>query len=503
MRIVECAKEFTEKGRKFEAGHKYVMAEDTEQNYRNLYGQCMGMSYPIDPVYRPYKGQDLNGKRIMAFRSGGIGDIFFLQPSIRYLKKLYPKSFIRAASGCKEPLENVPEIDELYDMPFDANLLNDVDMHLLFQGIIETSSEMSKRTHAVDMFFSYFGIDSIQLPAEDKRPRLFFTDKEVEWCKQTTVSLGITDADYVVGIQMETSAPLRNFPKEKMKAVIDILSREENTKIVLVGTAEQHGMIAGFFKGGNPNVIPALTFNVRQSIVLASRYDLIISPDSFMVQAAGAMDKPLVGLYGPFPSEVRMKYFKNAVGLDPAVVCSPCYKHDFRACIKGFPSPCFTQMNIEDVLKSVDYLKSKMTGRHMKCMEGILKTPNLSEIEKYMLSADKGVCFFSGHYTHHNIIRVDPDIFVKPDISDMNGEFNKDAYPFVLYLNRFDAKYRPVFENSKKMVRPGGYYIAYAENAPEQFFNDIARDLGTIFSIMFSKFDPVTRTMVIVGKKSY
>ena len=123
MRIVEVTKTFSRGGIDFQRGHKYVLAEDAESQYRSTVGECMGLSYPIEMAYRPYQGQDLNNKSILAFRTGGIGDLMFLNPVLRYIKKRYPTCTIKAASGCKQPLENLPEISELYDMPFDASLM--------------------------------------------------------------------------------------------------------------------------------------------------------------------------------------------------------------------------------------------------------------------------------------------------------------------------------------------------------------------------------------------
>jgi ADP-heptose:LPS heptosyltransferase len=502
MRIVEIIKSFTHEGKRFEAGHKFVMAEDVESNYRTVAGDSIGMSHPIESVYRPYKGEDLNGKRLMTWRTGGIGDIFFLNPVLRYLKKKYPTSFIRVASGCKQPLENVPEIDQLQDMPFDAKLLNDVDYMLQYQGIIEGESAQSKMIHATDMFFSYFGIDSIQFPMEEKVPKLFFTKEEMTWLKSTLTGLGIEEKHYVVGIQMETSSPLRNYPKEKLKPIIDILAQEENVKVVLIGN-EQHHIISQFYKGNSPNVTAAIKFTVRQSIVLATRYDLIIAPDSFMIQVGGALEKPLIGLYGPFASEVRMKYFKNSIGLDPSVVCSPCFKHDFRPCVKGFPSPCFTQISVEDLLQAIDYQKNKFTGRHFKYMAEFLREPDLSEIEQYLLSADKGLAFFPRYFRHHNMITVDVSPFTKPDITDLQMNFTRESHPFVIFFNELQPKYINLYNNSKGLVRPGGYFIVYKNGAIEALFNDVKTDLGKNFTLMYSKLDPVKNVFIVVGKKPY
>jgi ADP-heptose:LPS heptosyltransferase len=502
MRMVEITKNFSNNSINYEAGRKFVLAEDTEAQLRTTFGENMGMSYPIESIYRPYKGQDLTGKKLIIFRTGGIGDLHWPIPVLKYLKNKYPTCYIKAASGCKQPLENNPYIDEVHNMPFDAKLMEDCDYHLFFQGILESGSEKSKVTHAVDMFFSYFGIDSIQFPAEEKRPQLFFTNAEVEWKDRELKRLGITDENYVIGIQMETSAPLRNFPKEKFKTVIDTLAKEQNVKIALVGVPA-HDLIAGYYKGHYPNILILTKYNVRQTMTMATRYNLIISPDTFMIQTAGALDKPVIGLYGPFPSEVRMKYFKNAIGLDASVKCSPCYKHDFRGCIKGFPSPCWTQITAEDVLQASDYFKFKFTGQHFSYMANFIRTPDLSEVEKYMMSADKGLCFFGGYYIHPNAITVDTNPFVKADIKDLSSEFKKNFYPFILYMNEFNPKNHPTYEGSRDMVRPGGYFIVYKFGAVEQFYTEVKKDIGDHFLIMHSKFDPVTKEVIVVGRKAY
>jgi ADP-heptose:LPS heptosyltransferase len=462
------------------------------------------MSYPIETMYKPYKGQDLSGKRLLSFRTGGVGDIFMVMPVLRYLKKKYPTCFIRFATGCRDALENVPEIDELYGMPFDAKLMEDTDYQLFFQGILESSSEASQNNHGADMFFSYFGIDSTQLPDEDKRPKLFFTKEETDWRDKILSESGIKDEDYLIGMQMETSAPLRNFPKDKMKTIIDILSKEENVKIFLIGS-DQQTLLGQFLRGDNSKVFVMTRFSVRQSIILASRYNLVISPDSFMVQAAGALEKPLIGLYGPFPSSVRMKYFKNAISLEPSTACTPCFKHDFRPCVKGFPSPCFSQVTIEDVLQAADYLKSKFTGTHFRYMERIVTALDPTDIEKYMMSADKGLCFFGGYHDIPNALRVDSNPFVKADISDLNSDFKRDAWPFVLYVgpSGFEAKNKPYYEGSKALVRPGGHYIIYTDGTDEAFFVELQRDIGKTFILLLTKYDPARRRTTIVGKRPY
>jgi hypothetical protein len=328
-----------------------------------------------------------------------------------------------------------------------------------------------------------------------------FKEDEMKWLATELKSLGITEKDFVVGIQIETSAPLRNYPKENLKTIIDILAKEENVKVLLIGSAQQ-APLAQFLKGGYPNVIAAVNYDVRKSIILLNRDNIVIAPDSFIIQVAGALDKPLIGLYGPFASEVRMKYFRNAIGMESKVVCSPCYKHDYRACIKGFPSPCFSLVTVEDVLEAVDFLRNKHYGGHFNYMAKLLTEPNFSEIQQYFLSADKGLCFFGGHYKHRNMIHVDTNKFVGADITDLSNSFERSAYPFVLFINNFAHQGGNLYNNTKEFVRPGGYFISMKTECNEQFFAEIKRDLGKNFTILYSKLSP-DRVGIVVGRKPY
>ena len=78
--------------------------------------------------------------------------------------------------------------------------------------------------------------------------------------------------------------------------------------------------------------------------------DCFIAPDSMFIHIAGALGIPVIGIYGPFHSNVRMKYFKNAVGIDIDCGCSPCFKHGHHPCPKGNPSPCFSLISEDNIL---------------------------------------------------------------------------------------------------------------------------------------------------------
>ena len=139
-------------------------------------------------------------------------------------------------------------------------------------------------------------------------------------------------------------------------------------------------------------------------------------------------------------------------------------------------------------------------------MTETLKQPDISEIEKYILSADKGLCFFGGYFKHHNMITVDSNQFVKPDISDLSNEFKRESFPFVLFMGPagFSPQNKPVYENCKGLIRPGGYLIIHMiTGGVEQFFEEVKKDAGSNLVLMYSKFDPIKKSFTIIGRKPY
>ena len=51
--------------------------------------------------------------------------------------------------------------------------------------------------------------------------------------------------------------------------------------------------------------------------------------------------------------------------------------------------------------------------------------------------------------------------------------------------------------------RPDFKVIIMSATIDEKFFTELKKDIGKNFILMYTKFDPVTRVALIVGKKSY
>jgi len=101
------------------------------------------------------------------------------------------------------------------------------------------------------------------------------------------------------------------------------------------------------------------------------------------------------------------------------------------------------------------------------------------------------------------MIRVDPNKFVGADIDDLGAEFKRDSFPFVLFMNDFTPKGVQIYQGCKSMVRPGGYFVVYRAGAQEADQENLQKDIGKSFALVFSKYDPVKRIVMIAGKRGY
>lgn len=367
MHVITIEKTFSYQGALYKGSHKYVCSEFIENDIRATIPGVLGISYDAALFYKPYTGQDLFNKKLLIMRSNGLGDMLMLEPTIRALKNKYPSCDITAASGCKDMLLHHPCITELLSMPYDFEYMEKADYHIWYQGILEGNSNDAKTIPAVNLFAkaSYIDLD------EDKMvPRVFIAQDEPDWIATEKNILGLKS--YTVMMQLESSCITRNFPAAKFKILVDRMAKED-IKILLVGNTDSQKQFGAFYQGQAKNVSVLSKYTPRQIILIASVCDQIFAPDSFLIQAAGALNKDVVGVYNCFPSRLRMSYFKNAIGLDCMVVCSPCFS--YSSCFHGYPPPCFQQIEPDDVMAALDYLRFKRTGTHYNFFDTLKPNP--------------------------------------------------------------------------------------------------------------------------------
>ena len=332
----------------------YIMSDDFHHKLQTLVPQVLGIEIPFREIYNPYKGQDLNNRSVLALRHGGFGDILFLSTGLRELQRKYPDAKLDVAIGGLyfSALKNAPHINKVLSLPLKLDVWNQYHYHFTFEGIIENNPDAA-HLNAYDLFMQRMGLDIKEVPAHRKNPSLYFTkDEYVSVAKQFPSLKEPTSKK--VGIQVASSSPIRTYPSYQWASVIKHL-KETGYDVYLFGSENQQVPIDYLSKQCGDHVYPIIE-DLRTAMVLATYMDAIIAPDSMFIHIAGALKKPLLGIYGPFPSELRMKYFNRSIAIDARTTCSPCFKHGRNPCPKGDPAPCFSLITPSIICDAFDNL---------------------------------------------------------------------------------------------------------------------------------------------------
>jgi ADP-heptose:LPS heptosyltransferase len=327
-------------------------------------------------VYKPYMGQELGeGSELLVFRTGGIGDLLFIQPNLRYLKQKYPKCYIKFACGPQyQPMVCLWEdcIDEVITLPFTFDTLRNADYHLLFEGVIERCKE-AETTNAYRLFTKWLGLnlsDELLIPKQTPDPKL------VESCRKALDEWRgwQLHKDFIV-IQLRASSPIRTPDPDFWRRLIDKLIKRK-LRIVLVDHPKQAENIDRFMATLSHNKTRVFNFakhseSIGDTIALTSLSKGVVATDSALLHIAASLDLPCYGIYGPFPGEIRLATYPKAKWIDAKRFCAPCFMHGQKPCKyteKNGYSPCYG--NIIDKDNDVKILAE--------------------DIEKHIRSYDKG-----------------------------------------------------------------------------------------------------------------
>ena len=315
-------------------------------------------------MYKPYQGQDLSDKTILVWRTGGIGDLLFIQPNLIYLKQKYPTCKIKFACGPQyQPMVALwPCVDEILNLPFSFNHLMNSDYHVVFEGVIERTKQAEKE-NAYHLFTRWMGLnlpDELLLPKQEpkKENRELVENKISEW--------GFKGKDFIL-IQLKASSPIRTPSLDVWLKIVDKLLKEGN-KIIITDAPHNSEMIEKFLLMVDQKYINKDIFNfapfslsLDYSISLCSLAKIVVGTDSAMMHIAASVDVPLVGIYGPFPGEIRLSLYKNSDWVNCKKECAPCFSHTQTPCknSKGGYSECYSNLDIEEFITKFRNLLNK------------------------------------------------------------------------------------------------------------------------------------------------
>lgn len=247
--------------------------------------------------------QDRNS-RVAFVREGGLGDILMTIPVIKALNKLgkeidyftMPEYFLLLKNvNCRvKAIKNFDKkrYDKVYDL---RNELESYRVALNQQHRIDAIAEFCK-----------VKINDYSIP---------LSDTESHWAKQWLQNQGY-GSETLIGICVRSAFRLRSWIETGPRDVVDLLPSDMN--YIVFGSND-------WYDWKHPRVHLAINFTLEQVIALIKRCTAVITTDNGLLHVAGALEIPIVALFGSLPPEWRTKYYKSVKTIVPEnLSCYPC-----------------------------------------------------------------------------------------------------------------------------------------------------------------------------------
>lgn len=349
---------------------KYIMSDGVVAHTQNIYGaNCLTVETDFKDLPNKFNNHDLTKKKLLIIREGGAGDNLFHTPVIKYLKEKYPSCKIGMAMMpvYHSLFKNHKYADTIYPHIFSYEDFMSYDYWITFEGIIENSPEASI-VNSYDLFIKRYGIPESEIPV--KVPNFVLSERIKDYWKMV-LNGAFTDKN--IGYQLRASSPIRTLPYHLSADIVRKLTAK-GFKVFILESFDRKNNVQRFIQQFQlQNVVDTSpnSSSFEELAGIISLMDLFVGPDSSGNHIAAALGIPLVGLFGPFRSELRLKYYPNAVGIDAmAQKCDGgrgCYSHEYKLCnfadeLGITYAPCWNLINTDVVVDQIEklFLKSKL-----------------------------------------------------------------------------------------------------------------------------------------------
>lgn len=145
------------------------------------------------------------------------------------------------------------------------------------------------------------------------------------------------------------------YPLDKMKRVVELLSKDEDTTIFLFGSGKVEGAILNEWSAKHGNVINACgKINLQRELLLISYMDVMVTMDSANMHLASLVQTPVVSVWGATHPSLGFYGFEqdrnNAVIV--ATDCNPCSVYGDKLCsINGYS--CMTNIEEQTIVDKI------------------------------------------------------------------------------------------------------------------------------------------------------
>lgn len=164
--------------------------------------------------------------------------------------------------------------------------------------------------------------------------KFYATDEEQAWAKRERAKMG---GDFVVLWSLAGSSVHKSWPH--IDAIIArFMMTRPDCRIILVGDESCRILEGGWEKEARV-LRRSGVWSIRQSLAFLAESDLVIGPETGVMNAAAFMPMPKIVTLSHSSVENLVRDWVNAVSLEPQrTPCYPCHKmiYGFQDCVEGF-----------------------------------------------------------------------------------------------------------------------------------------------------------------------
>lgn len=286
------------------------------------------------------------GKTVCLSRYGAFGDMIQMSSVLPGLKQQGYQVCINTTPKGMEILRNDPHIDEFFIQEDDqvpnkeldrywAYLSGKFDKFIMLSESVEgallampgrRAFRWNKEFRHLIMNVNYLeGTHAIAGVPFNPGPRFYRSSKERKWSKDYRNKLG--KKNFVIMWSIAGSSVHKVYPH--MNTVMArLLHLHKNVKFILVGD-HLSSMVEYHWTKESRVIRKCGKWSIRESLAMAKECDLIIGPETGVMNAVGFEPMPKILMLSHSSSDNIGKHWLNTSQLDPDVGCYPCHQLHF------------------------------------------------------------------------------------------------------------------------------------------------------------------------------
>lgn len=318
--------------------------------------------------------QELQGKHILIMMLNGWGDMILIQPALRalYRKSASGGNPPRITIGCNWihnfPYPNVPYIHHVCPNIMTLKELCDFDI------LVNLVPANYQRTPQLSMRDIYLQIMKIEDEYGGREAPVLQPDpRRIEKIKPVLDGIREKTGKKLLSVNWRSRFPHKNAPVALFFEIVHELSHDYQA-VLLKDEQDSRIMQEEIDESNMPVMnLSSLIQDYHDTTAALSLMDALISVDTGIVHAAGAMRIPGVALFGPFPPGTHVADYSSIMAVQAPYrgknCQGPCLE-THRGCAEvgyspDMASPCFQAIEPDQVIQALEEI---VTVRNKGCV---------------------------------------------------------------------------------------------------------------------------------------